>query len=51
MAYDGFLLRVHFNPCLTARAKMSLSRAQIIVMPTSINSIALLMSTVYRYIW
>ena len=33
-----------FSPCLTARAKKSLSRAQIIFMPTNINSIALLMS-------
>ena len=35
------LLRVHFNPRLTARAKMSLSRAQNIFMPANINSIVL----------
>ena len=29
------LLRAHFNPRLTARAKMSLSRAQNIFMPAS----------------
>ena len=32
------LLRAHFNPRLTARAKMSLSRAQNIFMPANINS-------------
>ena len=36
------LLRAHFNPRLTARAKMSLSRAQNIFMPKNINSIVLL---------
>ena len=36
------LLRAHFNSCLTARAKMSLSQAQNIFMPTNINSIVLL---------
>ena len=36
------LLRAHFNPCLTAQAKMSLSRAQNIFMPANINSIVLL---------
>ena len=36
------LLRAHFNPCLTAQAKMSLSQAQKIFMPTNINSIVLL---------
>ena len=36
------LLRAHFNPRLTARAKMSLSRAQNIFMPANINSIVLL---------
>ena len=36
------LLRAHFNPRLTARAKMSLSRAQNIFMPTNVNSIGLL---------
>ena len=36
------LLRAHFNPRLTARAKMSLSRAQNINMPANINSIVLL---------
>ena len=35
------LLRAHFNPRLTARAKMSLSRAQNIFMPANINSILL----------
>ena len=37
------LLRAHFNPRLTARAKMSLSRAQNIFMPANINSIVLVM--------
>ena len=36
------LLRAHFNPRLTARAKMSLSRAQNIFMPANINSVVLL---------
>ena len=36
------LLRAHFNPRLTAQAKMSLSRAQNIFMPVNINSIVLL---------
>ena len=36
------LLRAHFNPRLTARAKMSLSRAQNIFMPANINSIVLI---------
>ena len=35
------LLRAYFNPRLTARAKMSLSRAQNIFMPANINSIVL----------
>ena len=35
------LLRAHFNPRLTARAKMSLSQAQNIFMPANINSIVL----------
>ena len=35
------LLKAHFNPGLTARAKMSLSRAQNIFMPANINSIVL----------
>ena len=35
------LLRAHFNPCLMARAKMSLSCAQNTFMPTNINSIVL----------
>ena len=38
------LLRAHLNPRLTARAKMSLSRAQNIFMPANINSIVLLLS-------
>ena len=37
------LLRAHFNPRLTARAKTSLSRAQNIFMPTNINSVVLLL--------
>ena len=37
-----------FSPYLTVWAKISLSRAQTIFMATNINSIALLMSTVYR---
>ena len=36
------LLRAHFNPHLTARAKMSLSRAKNIFMTANINSIVLL---------
>ena len=36
------LLRAHFNPRLTARAKMGLNRAQNIFMPAKINSIVLL---------
>ena len=36
------LLRAHFNPRLTARAKMTLSRSQNIFMPADINSIVLL---------
>ena len=39
------LLRAHFNPRLTARAKMSLTRAQNIFTPANINSIVLLDST------
>ena len=35
------LLRAHFNPCLTDRAKMSLSHAQNIFMSMNINSIVL----------
>ena len=38
------LLRAHFNPHLTVRAKMSLSQAQNIFMPANINSIVLLPS-------
>ena len=38
----GALLRAHFNRRLTARAKMSLSRAQNIFMLANINSIVLL---------
>ena len=38
------LLRVHFNPRLMARAKMSLSRARNIFMPANINSIVLLLA-------
>ena len=34
-------IRAHFNPCLKARAKMSLSRAQNIFMASNINSIVL----------
>ena len=37
------LLRAHFNPRLTARAKTSLSWAQNIFMPTNINSVVLLL--------
>ena len=35
------LLRAHFNPRLTARAKMSLSRTQNMFMPANITSIVL----------
>ena len=44
------LLRAHFNPRLTARAKMSLSRAENIFMPANINSIVLLLSPC-RALW
>ena len=43
------LLRAHFNPRLTARAKMSLSRAQNIFMPANMNSIVL--SSLCRALW
>ena len=33
--------QTHFSPCLAARAKMSLSRAQNIFMPANINSIVI----------
>ena len=33
--------QTHFSPCLAARAKMSLSRAQNIFMPKNINSIVI----------
>ena len=36
------LVRAHFNPRLTFRAKMSLSRAPNILMPANISSIDLL---------
>ena len=36
------LLRAHFNPCLMAQAKMSLSQALNIFMPANINSTVLL---------
>ena len=36
------LLRAHFNPRLTARAKMSLDRAQNIFMPANMHSIVLI---------
>ena len=36
------LLRAHFKPRLTPRAKMSLSRRQNIIMPANINSIVLI---------
>ena len=46
------LLRAHFNPRLTARAKMSLSRAQNIFMPANINHIVLLSaSSSGQYHW
>ena len=41
------LLRAHFNPRLTARAKMSLSRAQNIFMSTNINSIVIYIAGVF----
>ena len=40
-------LRAHFNPCLPARAKMSLSRAQNIFIPVNINSTVL----IARFLW
>ena len=36
------LLRAHFNPRLAVRAKMTLSRAQNIVVPASTHSTVLL---------
>ena len=39
------LLRAHFNPRLTDRAKMNLRRAQNIFMPANINSVVLLIWT------
>ena len=44
------LLRAHFNPRLTARAKMSLSLAQNIFMPANVNSLVLLLS-LCRVLW
>ena len=35
------LLRAHFNPCLTVRTKIGLSRAQNISVPANIKSIVL----------
>ena len=45
------LLRAHFNPRLTTRAKMSLSRAQNIFMPANINYcfIALFYCAIFRF--
>ena len=42
-------LRAHFNPCLTARAKVSLNWAQNLFMPKNINCIVSLerISTTY----
>ena len=40
------LLRAHFNPGLTAWAKMSVSRAQNIFVSTNINFIVLITKTV-----
>ena len=34
-----FILAAHFNPCLAAREKMSLSQKQDIFMPLNIDSI------------
>ena len=42
------LLRAHFNPRLTAQAKMSLSRAQNMFMPANINSIVLLPTKLFQ---
>ena len=44
------ILRAHFNPCLAARAKMSLSRAQNIFMPKNSIVILLLISNL-AYVW
>ena len=44
------LLSAHFDPHLTARAKMSLSQAQNIFMPVNINSIVLLIFVSMRNI-
>ena len=43
------LLRAHFNPRLTDRGKMSLSRAQNIFMPANINSIVLLVPLIVYF--
>ena len=45
------LLRAHFNPCRTAWAKMSLSRAQNIFMPANINSIVLIIQFQVVLMW
>ena len=39
------LLRVHFNPCLMAWAKMSLSGAHNMFMPANINLLCFIMGT------
>ena len=44
------LLRTHFNPRLTARAKMSLSRAQNMSMPANINSTVVIPQLAVCYI-
>ena len=42
------LPRAHFNPCLKAQAKMSLSGAQNIFMPANINSVVLLLHVILK---
>ena len=43
------LLRAHFNPRITGRARMSPSRAQNIFMSTNMSSIILLSSVVVKF--
>ena len=44
------LLRAHFNPCLMARAKRSLSWPQNIFMPANMNSIVLLFCLLNKHL-
>ena len=52
LKYIWALLRAHFNPRLTAPAKMCLSRAKNIFMPANINSIVLSsLSSFFSILW